>query len=80
MKGERRMGVIGRAMTREEEAEMVALHRRGCELARAGLECPAGAHIALVSGYQGELRRMAEERGRANYKTLDGCWVRIAED
>jgi hypothetical protein len=64
MKGAKRMGVIGRAMTREEEAEMVAQHRKGCELARAGQELPAGAHIAMSSGYQGELKRMEEERKR----------------
>ena len=87
------MGVIGRAMSREEEQVMVLWHRQGCELARAGLDCPEGAHIALVSGWQGERRRMEEERLRAagppidpmtgrpaNYRTAEGVWVTIAED
>jgi hypothetical protein len=90
MMRERQMGVIGRAMTREEEAEMVAQHKKGCELARAGMDCPPGAHLALVSGWQGERRRMAEEQKRppidpttgrpANYRKEDGTWVTIAED
>lgn len=58
------MGVIGRAMSQAEEAEMIAQHKKGCELARAGMDCPPGAHIAMVSGWQGEKRRMEEEAKR----------------
>ena len=72
------MGVIGRAMapggqklTREEEREMVASHRKGCDLARGGFELPAGADVAMTSGWQGEKRRMEDERKRAEAKVAD---------
>ena len=65
------MGVIGRAMTREEEREMVASHRKGCDLARGGFELPDGADVAMTSGWQGEKRRMEDERKRAEAKVAD---------
>jgi hypothetical protein len=47
-------------LTKAEEAAMIARHKAGCELARAGKELPPDAPLETRAGYYGELRRMNE--------------------
>jgi len=44
------------------EQEMVAAHKKGRNLARAGMSLPKGASEAMRAGHLGELRRMDRER------------------
>lgn len=46
--------------TKAQEAEMIARHKVGCELARNGADLPPDAPLETRAGYYGELQRIAE--------------------